>query len=656
MLESRVLQVFYDNLCYPFKDSERTVRYPIVGNSFAGSNLTNEIHFYIDRIGGTNGISWVIVSKLPNGKIGYEPLSLVGIDSDNGESYLTFKLSSYYTSVKGDLYLALRGYQGDITFTDTNDDGIYEINGDPLIEVTGTIKLAINYSPMINTGTQVLPSDVDKLIAALSNYSLRANTMEFVRYNAGGKTIAQLVTSLGDTSNIVHSFWLEGIDQPARYIGAVFKVTRNGQTVYDLELERVGSGIASAQDRWVARSLTGTELINDILNRTNKYYKPYLVSGTEIDYDNATYADLISIAGSVPIVIRLVSQDSANDHYGGYYLFKNNADTNRFLAIRLTPSGSSNFGYRYEGIVSDTSTPIKNIFNFESSYYKPYLVQVDNTVKIGFGSIIYQEDEIKIINDNGAGIIVQDDYLSDEIGRPYVLKEYVDDNFFKQGTNDLELGSGHILYQNDDSIKIANDGNYGIVITPYGELVNIDGRPYATNLYVDNKVSQAIIELGSVLIYKGTKTVAEINALTSGQRKTGDVYNVSDGGTLTIGSVVVIAGDNVAWTGSTWDKLAGTLATDNFVTLDGSQRITGTKTFENHQTFEDLVTFEDKIANYGGIVFLYSASGGGTNGTLYAQGTSSRLSFVDTGENDHVLLYDTDFMNNTTDLDYVMGE
>lgn len=612
MLESKVLQVFYDSLCYPFKDSERTVRYPIVGNSFAGSNLTNEIHFYIDQIGGTDGISWVIVSKLPNGKIGYEPISLTGHDSVLAEDYLIFKLSSYYTSVKGDLYLALRGYQGDITFTDTNDDGIYEINGDPLIEVTGTIKLAINYSPMVNTGTQVLPSDVDRLIASLSNYSLIANTMTFVRYNASGKTIADLVTYLNDGANIVHSFWLEGIDQPARYIGGVFKVTRSGQVVYDLELERVGSGVASAQDRWVARSLTGNELINDVLNRTNEYYKPYLVSGTEIDYDNATYADLISIIGSVPAVVRLVSQDSANDHYGGYYLFKNNADTNRFLAIRLTPSGSSNFGYRYEGIVSDTSTPIKNIFNFESSYYKPYLVQVDNTVKIGLGSIIYQEgDEIKIINDNGAGIIVQDDYLSDEIGRPYVLKEYVDETF-------------------------------------------------ATISYVDYQIAQAV---SGVYQIKGSATVSQLNTLTSttSDKSTlnGFVYNVTTSGNLNYyaGTTPVLAGDNVVFVYNNgqwgWDKMAGTIATDNFVTLDGNQRISGQKTFESATTFEYTTTFESGVALYHGATFIYS---GGTAGTLNVPNGSIRLTFTDTGENDHVILYDTDFMNNTTDIDYVMGD
>jgi len=168
-MESRIMQVFYGNDLLPYKDKERSVHYPIVGNTFAGSHKTTNIRFYVDQIGGTDTISWVVVSKLPNGVIGYEPLSDIGYD-DEGKPYLDFDMSGYYTSVKGDLYLALRGYQGQITFEDDDNDGVYSINGDPLIEVTGTIKLAINYSPMVNTGTQVLPTDIDRIISALSNY------------------------------------------------------------------------------------------------------------------------------------------------------------------------------------------------------------------------------------------------------------------------------------------------------------------------------------------------------------------------------------------------------------------------------------------------------------------------------------------------------
>ena len=72
-------------------------------------------------------------------------------------------------------------------------------------------------------------------------------------------------------------------------------------------------------------------------------------------------------------------------------------------------------------------------------------------------------------------------------------------------------------------------------------------------------------KLTSMLVYKGTKTVAELNALapTLSEIQTGWFYNVSDSGTLNAGNVQVLAGDNVAWTGSGWDKLTTDLSVYN---------------------------------------------------------------------------------------------
>lgn len=192
-MNKQITSVFYGSDLLPYKDSARTIHYPLTAGTFAGSHNTKEVRFYVRDIGGTNGISWVVVSKLPNGKIGYEVCSNVQPDSELGEQYLSFDLSAYYTQVKGDLYLALRGYQGEIEFTNLDEQGnplagnVYRVAGDPLIEVTGTIKLSINYSPMVNTGTQVLPTDIDRIISALSNYLEIANGI-IVTSNISGET------------------------------------------------------------------------------------------------------------------------------------------------------------------------------------------------------------------------------------------------------------------------------------------------------------------------------------------------------------------------------------------------------------------------------------------------------------------------------------
>lgn len=101
-----------------------------------------------------------------------------------------------------------------------------------------------------------------------------------------------------------------------------------------------------------------------------------------------------------------------------------------------------------------------------------------------------------------------------------------------------------------------------------------DNNP-ATKAYVDNAVA-------SVYKYKGS--VANVGALPSSDQIVGDVYNVED------------TGDNYAWDGSKWDKLAGVVDLSNYATkaevnvkaddnevvkLTGNQTIAGTKTFSS---------------------------------------------------------------------------
>ena len=86
--------------------------------------------------------------------------------------------------------------------------------------------------------------------------------------------------------------------------------------------------------------------------------------------------------------------------------------------------------------------------------------------------------------------------------------------------------------------------------------------------YVAQQIQEAAFSSGYT--YKGTKTVAELNTIASAtpHPSAGDVYNVSDAGTLTAGSVVVAAGDNVAWnsSNSSWNKLSGVIDTSSFAT------------------------------------------------------------------------------------------
>ena len=179
-MESRIMQVFYGNDCLPYKDSARSVHYPIVGNSFVGANNTTQIRFYVRDIGGVNNVTWVAISKLPNGKIGNQVLSGIHLDSDLNEYYVALDLSSYYTQLKGDVYISLNGYQGGVQVSQDSETGIYSVVGTPTIEATGSIKLAINYSTQLPLGQHFNISDLQQVLGAMSDKANVVNTVQVV--------------------------------------------------------------------------------------------------------------------------------------------------------------------------------------------------------------------------------------------------------------------------------------------------------------------------------------------------------------------------------------------------------------------------------------------------------------------------------------------
>lgn len=85
----------------------------------------------------------------------------------------------------------------------------------------------------------------------------------------------------------------------------------------------------------------------------------------------------------------------------------------------------------------------------------------------------------------------------------------------------------------------------GTALTATGKEVNIDLTPYAKKT-----------DISDVYKYKGSKkTYAELPA--TGQA-VGDVYNVETADP----AHDILAGDNVAWDGTKWDKLGGTFTID----------------------------------------------------------------------------------------------
>lgn len=162
----RIIDVYYDRLGYPFKDRELTARFPVVGSEFLGASQTTTIRFHYEQLGTDENV-YTVESKRPDGKTGSQLLS-----KNTTEHYAEMSLSGWYSECKGDLFLSLKVYRGGTTATYNETTQLWEVNGVPVIESTGAIKLAINYTPMgryenyedaVETFQQVLAALGDKL-------------------------------------------------------------------------------------------------------------------------------------------------------------------------------------------------------------------------------------------------------------------------------------------------------------------------------------------------------------------------------------------------------------------------------------------------------------------------------------------------------------
>lgn len=213
-MKSRIINVFYDENGYPFKDQERSVRFPIVGSGFMGASNTTQIKFYFKEIG-DDAVKYVAVSKLPNGKVGSKVLENY-YDSELDEPYALLELDSYYTQYKGDLFISLQGYQGGVQVTYDEDTELYEIEGTPTIQATGSIKFTNNYATQFVGSGEEQNITLQQLLAIISDTVLRyyvnsSNTLAEVFNEIGTKICAidiegdeYLCEMSGDTNIVIY--------------------------------------------------------------------------------------------------------------------------------------------------------------------------------------------------------------------------------------------------------------------------------------------------------------------------------------------------------------------------------------------------------------------------------------------------------------------
>lgn len=669
-MESKIMQVFYGQDCLPYKDKERSVHFPIVGNSFLGANNTTQIRFYVRDIGGVNNVSWVVVSKLPNGKIGNEILSQIAYDSEVGEYYVAFNLSAYYTNLKGDVYISLNGYQGQIQVETDQETNISTIVGTPTIQATGSIKLAINYAPQLPLGQHFNISDLQQILGLISAKANVVNTVQVVadisQEDLSGYDEGQLFYDLASKEyyekhqeNQNHYRMVENgagilasksvlLKTDFAVFIPIFNLIDSYEMIivnYDSKeyLLKVGTKPTAANQDFEACAIDLLNrcfyysntlrignplglLINEShkiehLDKKDTLSTVYAVNGegsqimlayNHLVQNNALVRRVSTGDINVPLSPSLASHAASKKYIDDIdaalrvliNTLKKNAftlvDTDEYptLASFLASEGEEGYIYLYPVDESDFDEG-----NPDKGYYQ-YIWEDDEWLNLGTttidlsdyytksqtnsllnGKVDKTSNNNRIYGTNGSGNQATIQYSANadagyipqrtENGHIVVPQTPTSDNY---ATSKYYVDS-LILSLNNSKVDKTSDANkvYGTASNGTQKTFDVDNTVGAdgnivrrasgtsqimvpltptanghasSKKYVDDSIATAI---STVYKIKGSKTVAEINALTGMQ--VGDVYNMLDSGDIVLGNLQVFTGDNIVWTGSAWDKL-----------------------------------------------------------------------------------------------------
>ena len=556
---TKTMQVFYDTLCLPYKDKDRTVHFPVVGGAFQGASNTTQIKFYVDEMGQANA-TWVAMAKLPNGKIGSKVLSTY-LDSELNENYALLELDSWFTQAKGDVYISLQGFEGGVQLTYNSETELYEVNGTPVIQGTGSVKVNIMYATQFSGDTNMSIDisdilalagdklDTDKGIVVIANTSA----------NVSGYEDNQIFYCLADNS------FYKKVSGALTQIFTAYSKTESDNKYFINASNNTASGTNtfSGQNTFSGRA---------VFSGNANLYNTYLTTNTK------NYFARVGTTTSQYVMYKLPYSYSDLGSEATYTLI-----TKEYVDSELLLKADKSDTYTK----TETDTLLNNKVDKTNLTYKIYATtSVGEQTKLTYS-----------VSNSGATIPLRN-----------------------------------------------GDGNIAVAETP-------TLNTHATSKkYVDNAIASAV---SSAYIYKGTKTVAEINALDTSGLVVGWVYNVSDSGTITLGSLSVNAGDNIAWTGSAWDILAGVVDLSDYYTKTQVDTLLGGKqdTIDSsHKLSADLVD-DTSTTNK----FVSASDISNWNGmtpqtrTIATLPLSSDISAQD-------LTDKLVFMNNTTDLDYVMED
>lgn len=581
-----IMNVYYGSDNLPYKDSARTVHYPIVGNSFTGASLVDEIRFYIDRIGSVAENTFVAIAKRADGKKGYKILESETDETIN-ESYVSLQLSQWFTAKQGDLYISLNVYQGGVETEIDPETNLNILSGIPIIQATGSIKLSINYTPMMNENYGEVPTiSVQEALGLITNKAdisyVNQTLKEYVKdvEVTSIKTAQEVFDEVGG-ANHIFSFDLLGIKSLAMFV-------ETDTDTYDLEIwNENGTRVVSPID---LTQLFRTELDNAVIQKT---YLPVIALSSAMQ---TLTADELKIA----------EQDNSVINYNGRVYVKANETANAYEYVSadydISTVGDNNQIIKYEISVNKTTGATSMVQQFYNAY-----------TNIKIDELLYQKQDrlvsgtnIKTIN--GQSVLGSGDLEVGGSGGEWgsitgdiqdqtdLQNELQDIREVAEGkTNSFSVDTdttGNSAFKSDDEVITAtsfvdiNGNTINVSDLNVGDLVftlNTQTNKYKDRWLIDKTLGTWGLIDADTPNLSGYATKTELSESLENLAQPYDssvIYSIGDKVIYNDKLYSCLVNMSVAesWDSTHWVQIT---VASGFVDLDKAQTITGVKTFSN---------------------------------------------------------------------------
>jgi len=514
-MQSKIMQVFYGTDNLPYKDKERTVHYPIIGNTFTGANNTTQIRFYVGLIG-NDSAQWVAATQRPKGQAGYELLSTKVYDDEVGEYYYVLDLNSWYTQYKGDIYISLHGYNGGVLIEQDPDTGIYEISGTPTIQTTGAIKIAINYAPQVLPVAEIPLDTLQDILGAISEKVDFQNTI----YAA-----PNIITSLNMTDYA------------------------NGQIFYDTSVKKFYFNNNG--------TLTYLEIDSAIHQYDYNLSTPLQIVYDQVGLNKLFYAKLDNRWQL------LMLQETSGNYSFAFWdeLGYGQTDTIQDLSETI-----NNLTFHYTG--SYFPYVEKNSLGGSLTDDELAILSRPNSVFVCFGVIMHKVSSTRFerisASSTSSVMTIRIDYIIiDTSNKSFTLNNFSIPSYITTGVDNLLAQKEDLANKITTITSSSNDTQYPSAKAVYDFTYDRD--------YIDTTFATKS-ELTRVYKYEGSAAVNTLNNMAKTAQMNGYVYNMSTSGNLVNednSTISVSVGDNVSFVWQNgdwfWDKMAGTIDLSGYV-------------------------------------------------------------------------------------------